>query len=327
MGYKVAGGNIFTRSFPYAAAAVLASRRYARPAAKWRARRAVGVTTRLRAARSRTTTVRRRKRRTKATRRGRARRRGLFNMSPLGRRLVRFKDITEITYGWKLTNAGTVTSPQRIQNMHSKWMAPPKTNETPEALFDSYKYKRLKKYSYKITNFRIFLETITTTKASGSPMNAPAVTDTQIAELNDWVFWYWRLLASGNTQPPAKEDESRYTKFCRKNCQSAIRGYVPLPSKTMAWINEDYTTAFNTTSGTYNNLDNYLGTVIHSGTYGPVTGAGNVPSPDIFIMPDDPYPSSFFPGAGGTIERIVNLTVVADVQKYATWELKCPRAS
>ncbi|AXH74045.1 MAG: putative capsid protein [Circoviridae sp.] len=325
MGYKVAGGHTLLRSFPYAAAAVLASRRYARPAAKWRARRAVATATRVKSARSYTANARRRKSSRKASRRGRARRRGLFNMSPIGCRKLRIKNVNEIQYSWDLNNSTPATLPKRMQEMHTQWMAPPGTNELQEAIFDRYQYKKLFKYSWKLSNFRVFLQTVTKTKASAD-VQAPAVTDTQITELPDWVFWYWRMCVSGNAFPPAAGDESRYSKFCRKSCFSSIKGFVGIPSHTNAWTLDSYETSFKTSGGSYNNLDTYLAAVIHSGTYGPNTSTGSVPSPDIYIMPDDPYPSTYYPATGDVV-RTAKITIVADMTTYSTWKLKMPKTT
>jgi hypothetical protein len=247
-------------------------------------------------------------------------------MSPLSSRLLRFKEVNEITATWKLTNTEPTTNPLRVQNMHSVWMSPPGTNELQEAIWNSYRYHKLMKYTWKMANMRVFLETVTVTKATGSPLNAPAVTDTQIVELKDWVFWYWRMLVSGNTNPPDKNDEGRYTKFCRRDCNSSIRGYVPIPSKTEAWMQGSYGSHF-ASNAPDANLDVFLNSYLKAGTYGPNTSTATVPSPDLYIMPDDPYPKTFFPAPGGEIQRIVTLSVVADVYKYTTWKCKCPLTS
>lgn len=326
MGYT----NTLTQSFPYAAAAVLASRRYAAPAAKWRSRRRTALRTCIGVSRSRTKTVRRRRVSRKARNRTRKRRRAAFNMNSYSTRTLRFKNLQEVSYTWDLNSTTATTAPVRVQTMHTQWMPPPNTHELQEAIFNNYRYKRLHKYFGKITNIRLFLETTTTVKSQsvGSPaQTAPATTDIQIAELHDWVFWYWRMIVSGNNAPPAKDDESRYTKFCRKNCYSSIKSYVPFSPKDVTWASANYDTMFATTNGTAVNLDNYLKDFLKAGYFSDAPATTTMPSADLWIMPDDPYPTSFYPPVTSATTRSAKLVVLADVVSYSTWKLRCPRTT
>jgi hypothetical protein len=320
-------GYALTRSFPYAAAAVLAARRYARPGPKWQARRAVRAATRLRASRSRTVTKRKRRVRAKAGSGYGKRRRSKFNMNPIGSRILRFKNVTEVYWTWKLDATNPTTTPKRVQAMHTNWMSLPGTNDVQEAVFDNYLYKQLTKFSWRISNLRVFMETSTTTKSislSGTPAEtAPAATDIQVQELPDWVFWYWRMLVSGNTTNPPADHESRFTKFCKKDCHSAIRGYVPIDTRRSTWISGTYNDTFKE-GGSLRNLDTYQSSTLNT-SYGIAESATTVCSPDIYVMPDDPFPSSFYPKPGGSVSRTVEITVMADIYTYSTWRLKSPK--
>ena len=110
-------------------------------------------------------------------------------MNPYGKRTLKFKNTTEISLRWSFNSATTVATPVRVQNMHTQWMPPPGTHELQEAIFSNYFHKKLKKYTWKMANLRVFIETTTTLPAVGT---APAVTDTQLVEMPEWVFWYWR---------------------------------------------------------------------------------------------------------------------------------------
>lgn len=318
-------GYSLTRSFPYAAAAVLAARRYAKPAAKWRGGRKVGTALATRYSRSRTVTKRKRRAGRKGRNRYRKARRSRFKMSVPGYRLVRFKNVVELNTKWDFAYGNTASSPLRIQAGHTKWMGPSGTNPLQEAIFNSFNYKKLVKYTYSLTNLRVFLETRTTTKQQGAGATiVPAVTDVQITELPDWVFWYWRQIVSGNVTPPDKNDESQFTKFCKKNCYSAIRGFVPVTSHTNNWVTDNYAAAFGvgTTAGKYSNLDTYLQNANTTGNFGVPPGATTQFSPDIWVMPDDPYPPSFYPPSTDIVTRTSQIVVMADLCCYTTWKCK-----
>ena len=240
-------------------------------------------------------------------------------MNPTGSMALRFKNVTEVSSSWTLNNNSTpTTTPYRIQSMHDSWMPPPSTHELQEAIWNAYTHKKLIKYTWKMTNFRFLIETRTTMPAVGS---APPVTDVQLSEPKEWVLWYWRQQTESDTTPPAANDESRYTKFCIKDCKSHIWGKFPTSYRRMNYVNDSYNTCFNSVTGTYANLDTYLNSVANV-SYGLPQGVSNMPNPDVHIMPDDPYPTGVYSESGVT--RAVQMTVMFDVYSYTTWSLIKP---
>lgn len=303
-------------AFPYAAAAVLASRRYARPAARWR--RPVAPRLKLRSAASRTRTVTRRRSRKRRLRTSlRARRRAQWNMNGPGRQVLRFKNVNEISFGWKLSFAQPATQPVQISAANDEWMSQPGTNDRQEAIWNTYNFKKLRSLRWRLTNIRIFMEVTTTLPAVGT---APPVTDIQVTEVPEWVFWYWRMLSSGNTFPPASNHESRYSRMCKKNCNSSISGFVPINYKKMNWITSTYS-AF-ATGQPYASLKQYFSDVGNGWMSALAEDANHVWSPNIYIMADDPFPANFYPNPTAGVTRTVQLTVLADMITYATWSLR-----
>lgn len=243
-------------------------------------------------------------------------------MNPYGKRTLKFKNVSEISLEWVFKAGTTAATPLRVQTMHNNWMPPPGTNQLQEAIWTEYWHKKLKKMTWKMSNFRVFIETTTTLPAIGT---APPVTDTQIVEMPEWVFWYWRQQTETNITPPDTNDEGRYTKFCKKNCHSKIWGTVPISANKTNWVDADYATSFRvggTTPGLYTNMDNFLADV-GATTYGPGTPSANVACADIHIMPDDPYPPSVYSSPTG-VTRTVRFNVMCDVNTYTTWSLMKP---
>lgn len=304
-------------------AAPLAAAYYgARRILKARRRIPARVRTRIGIRRSRTRTITRRRPKLRLRTRKRIRRnRARFRMTPSSCRLVRFKHVNEWQHTWELSSGSTFCGPIRIQDMHSRWMAPPDTNELQEAIFNSYNHKKLRNMSWKMDNIRIWVETRTTVATIGT---APPVTDIQVVEAPAWVMWVWRQLASGDTVPPAASDESRYERHLISNPRSKIWGKVPINQLRTSWINNTYSSAFDTTSGAYNNMDTFLNAISNTPT-GLPSGVDKQCSPDIHIMPDDPYPTSIYSESGVT--RTVKLHVIADITTFTTWKLRGVRAS
>lgn len=233
--------------------------------------------------------------------------------------MVRFKNITELNWTYNLAFGSTGTQPVRIQSMHTSWMAPPGTNEVQEAIFNNYQHKKLAKYSWKIDNWRMFIETRTTLPAVG---NAPPVTDISIVEAPNWVYWYWRQQTEANATPPAAGDESRYTKFLARHPKAAVWGKLPISYKRMNWFTGTYRTLF-TPSASWANLDNYLKDMGQM-TYDTTGTASAMPCADIWVMPDDPYPQTFYPNPNTNLVRTVQLHVVADMHTYASFKCMKP---
>lgn len=243
-------------------------------------------------------------------------------MNPYGKRTLKFKNISEISLQWTFKAGTTAATPLRIQTMHNNWMPGPGTNEVQEAIWNNYYHKKLKKFTWKISNFRVFIETTTTLPAVGT---APPVTDTQIVEMPEWVFWYWRQQTEANAIPPATDDEGRYVKFCKTNCHSKIWGKLPISANKTNWISENYNNSFRlgtTGAGVYTNMDNYL-SAVGATMYGPGVSASNVACADIHLMPDDPYPAAIYSSPAG-VTRTVTFNVNCDVHTYTTWNLLKP---
>jgi len=265
-------------------------------------------------------TVTRKRRRRRKLRSGiRGRRNSLFRMTFPSPKLIGFKNVVEIAIDWDLTKTITATGPKVVTGPSVAWMAPPGTNEFQEAMWNATVYRKLKSVTYRFNNIRTFITTTTTLPAQGS---APPVTDTQTVEMPEWVFWYYKNMVDKEATPPNANDESRYTKLCKKNCYSGIWGKVPLNYKKMSWVTGSYATNF-TKESRNTVLENYLAD--HGAT---VYGLGTTPTIDItnrvstgtfWIMPDDPYPSSFY--TDSTITRTVRISVVADCTTYTKWKI------
>lgn len=246
-------------------------------------------------------------------------------MNPYGTRSLRFKNITEINWKIDLSYGTTQTSPNRIQTIHTNWMAPPGTNEVQEAIFNNYQHKKLKSFSWKLDNWRMFIETRTTVAAIGS---APATTDVQIVEAPNWVYWYWRQQTETNTTPPAAGDESRFTRFIARNPKSKIWGRIPIAYNRMDWVTGTYRSLFSTSPSTpFTNLDNYLKALGNTSYQYSATDSSGMPCSDIHIMPDDPYPTTFYPNPTTGTTRTVSLHIVVDMHTYTSWKLMKPEVA
>lgn len=240
-------------------------------------------------------------------------------MNPTGTKTLRFKNVTEVQFSWQLKSGATTTTPKLVSACSDNWMAPSGTNEGQEAVFDSYVSKKLVRYTWKLSNFRVFIQTTTTQPAVGT---APPVTDVQVTEMPEWVFWYYRLQTMINAdKPPANTDEGRYTKFCKSNCHSKIWGSTPIPYRRMDWYAGTYANAFQTTTGKYLKLEAWMN-AFGAMNYNYPSGVDGMPTPDIYLLPDDPYPSSAFNTTGVT--RVVDIWVLADLHSYSTWKLLKP---
>lgn len=226
---------------------------------------------------------------------------------------------------WSMSSGAlTATTPKRIQTSHTNWMPKPGNNDLQEAIWDNYLHHLLVKYRYRLRSMRLFINTISTLASAGVPTTVNTVTETQ-EELKDWIIWYWRQLNEGDSNPPDANNEERYTRKRMSGQNSSISGFVPLNNKRAHMVTGKYQDLFNSTNGTCVNMDNYLSLTKN---FTPVNTSDNttsVPCGDIWIMPDDPYPTTYYATDSRIKDRVVEMTLMLDVETYSTWKCVKPR--
>lgn len=237
-------------------------------------------------------------------------------MNPLGVRVLKFHNITESYFTWTYTYANPTASPQQIRTADEYWMPSPGKNPVAEAIWNSFESARLAKFTWKITNFRVFLDTDTSEQAVGP---GPASHTNDIKELPTWVFWYFRQMTNVNGASPTADDEERFQRFVRYNPNTKIWGTLPVPMKQMSWINKSYTAAFDRTTGSLKFQRVYLDTTMVT-DYG-ATASSGTPTPTVWLMPDDPLPKDSYGPVGSVLTRTCKLTVMCDVHTYSTWHM------
>jgi len=245
----------------------------------------------------------------------RFRRRALFNQQGPNSRLIRLKNTFEATYYGVLSNSSPGTTMTRSQAIHNNWMPPSDKIVMNEQIWNAYDSHKLMKFTWRMDNFRIFITTRTQLAAVTTPIATPAVIDSSTVEMPEWKIWYWRMWYSSNTFPPPNDAEHSMSSFCHKNCKDGIWGKVnvrpdmniPTQSNYAAWL---------TTMG--NNSDTALN-LLKVPAVDTTGGIQNMPSPDIYMMPDDPFPSAFYNQAGTS--KTVEFTMTMDCHSYTTWRL------
>jgi hypothetical protein len=234
-------------------------------------------------------------------------------------RLLKIKNLTETTLSWDFFSPGSTTSqPSRIQVGHQNWIPNPTNLTVKEALFDSYVSKKLLKFTYKYTNWRILLNTRQTAPAQVTTGGtAPAATTTATTVLTKWPIFYWRMGSENQATTPPAGAEARFTQKMITPTAS-IWGKVPVNSARM----NGFTGSYNDLYTQFGNSDTYLNAFGNNGSdaNGGALAPGNMYVPDIYIMPDDPYPSSWFTLFNGTASA--NISIMCDVICYTTWALR-----
>lgn len=248
-------------------------------------------------------------------------------MNPNRFQILKFKNVSEVNFEWNLSTGGTVTTtPLRCQTSHTNWMPAPGNNDLQEAIWNNYLHHLLVKYRYRIRSMRLFANTLSTVTSTSLTTPVNTVTETQ-EELKDWVIWYWRQLNEGDATPPNANNEERYSRLRMRGQNSSISGFVPLNTKRAAMITGTYSDNFGNATGNIKNMDNYLQT---SNNYTPVNLSGNtssVPCGDVWIMPDDPYPLSYYEATTTVKNRQVKFTLMCDIETYATWKCLKPKVN
>lgn len=244
-------------------------------------------------------------------------RRGLFNMSSPGIKTLRLHNVTESSMSWTLNAATPVTGPLVNNTIEQNWVPPQANIVLQESIWDSYLSHKLLKLTWKLDNFRVFVTTQVTVPAVGA---APATTDTQTVEMKEWKFWYWRKAISSYNTPPSNDAEEQYSSFCHKDCHDGIWGTVKPNTSKLQWDTRQYAAFHNAYTGsTLNNLPAFL--FDHDdNSAGIPSSPGLMKSSSVYILPDDPYPNSFYSHNGTT--TVVTFTVMFDCHSYTTWSCR-----
>lgn len=243
-----------------------------------------------------------------------------FQMSLTNVAYLRFKNVTEQQVIWNLANNSAVAQPA-VVNPATEWMAHPGTNNLQESVWDKFWSKMLVKFNWKIKNIRVWISVTTTIDSTGT--GASVTTTNEVTNPKEWVLWYYRQLTSGTAEHPPASEEGRFTRTVVRGANSSIWGSIPLRPNTARYIIENYETSFKASTGTYVSLQDYL---FKSRNYTPsnvTEDATSTPSQNIWIMPDDPFPSDFYKPNATTLVKFRNVQVnmVFDCYQYATWKL------
>lgn len=226
-------------------------------------------------------------------------------------RLLKLHQINEQTITWNLNGLAPTTTMRRV-NGDNVWMPPPGNTVLQENIWNSYLGKKLLKVTWKINNIRVFLNTAMQ-KGTG---NATVTSQ----EARDWVLWSFKQKNLRQDTSPPNTAEERCQRTVVKGPHSKIWGKVPVNSARMnanALTYSDMLTQFNVANGLPDYLSKYNGNQI---------GPAATPTHDsqstsgMWIMPDDPYPGSFFTSFGG--ENLCDVSVTFDYHMYTTWSLR-----
>lgn len=219
---------------------------------------------------------------------------------------VVYKNIQELQYRWTLTASEPTTKPQFV-NFVSPWLPPEGTAEEADAAFTRYRVHKIKKFTWKVDNFRIFKSDYQLIGPATEPV-APGVQAAQTERINKWRFWY-------------KRDSDRLAETLKPNEEQMTQKDIWGP-KTKIWGTQHYRPggleskmAEITTAELHaHTLDTYwdkFGATPQDnlGSFTPITRG-------MFLMPDDPLPAAAMTG-----KRQCILDVVADLTTYTTFSL------
>lgn len=234
-------------------------------------------------------------------------------------RILKIKNLTETTIQWDYYMPDHSTSqPVRLQVGHTNWILNPTHLTVKEHIFDSYVTKKLLKFTYKYTNWRVMLNTRQTAPTQVTTVgSAPAATTCSTKVLEKWPLFFWRMGSENQAVAPPAGAEARFTQKMITPT-SSIGGKVPVNSARM----NGFTGSYNQLYTTFGNSDTYLKAFGNNGSdaNGGAMSDGNMYVPDIYVMPHDPFPESWLILFNGTASA--NISIMCDVICYTTWALR-----
>jgi len=195
------------------------------------------------------------------------------------------RNVTETFLNFNYTPTTSTAVPQRIQMCHTDWLPPANEDKVLEGVWDSFATHKLKSFKWSFSNPRlVWTEQIYSAAYSGQ-FTTPAAQNIVQYNVQDLNFWIWRMGISGNTTAPGSDSEGRMEKheLHYSSPKPFVSGRVPISSKTL-WPDANSYADFYQAN---NNSDTYLYTHNQTPTGSNARSTASMPSPDIFIMPDD----------------------------------------
>lgn len=192
-------------------------------------------------------------------------------------------------------------------------------------IWDSYGSKKLIRYTYKFSNFRLVYDQNVAYAAKTEPFTAPASQVTSTVQPAKFTLWYWKLNSGVNVSGiPTLSDEAMMKKVTITHPNKGhIWGKVPINTAKMNSVHDTYDHFVTDSSGAMANMDNFL--LRYDNTYqiGPTGNPSNANqyTGDVYIMPEDPYPSTWYVESA-TLSRNCTVSLVADCTCYSTWSLR-----
>lgn len=219
---------------------------------------------------------------------------------------VTFKTTFEQSWTWAMKAGATGTKPA-FQNFTDPWLPLKGHQSEADEVWDRYKVHRLKNFRWRMDNFRMFKTDYTVFGAATTPIAAPAIQVGATEQLTKWRLWYKRDHdAAAETLAP---DEEQFTKKDMTSLKSYISGIQHYRANGYQSNPETITNSELHTL----TFDQYLEKFVLS----PIDNAAAKVNQTVglFIMPDDPLPSSVY-----TAARQCNLDMVNDCTVYVTFD-------
>jgi hypothetical protein len=230
-----------------------------------------------------------------------------FSNKKYSQAFVTYKNVVEQAWTWTLNQTTTGTKPQ-FQNFTDPWLPNKGVQSEADALWDRYKVHKLKSFSWKMDNFRMFKTDHQVLAAATTPIAAPAIQVASTEQLPQWRIWYRRDHdAAAET---LNFDEEQFTVKNIFSLKSSVFG------KQMYRANGAEPLMETVTSAQLHGMtfDQYLlKFVVCPEDFSLAKQAQTV---GIFLMPDDPLPSTIY-----SATRTCTLTMVNDVTTYTTFSL------
>lgn len=231
-------------------------------------------------------------------------------------RIIKIKNTAEANMTWNY-NSTTVFGTAKRVSVQDDWLPKAVEVAAKEAIWNSYVNKRLLKFTWKVTNFRAVLSTRQSSASTAVPGGtAPAVQTLSNRPLNQWPMYYWRMTTNNQAAAPSPDAEARYTLKIMKGRSDSIWGKVPVAVNRMNGFSGTYAELL----ASFSKWEDYSLAFLNTGydKNGYALDLSSQPTPDCYLLPDDPFPATWYTSLGANYAEI---SLVYDIETFTTWGL------